>query len=125
LAEVLIPWATEKFSQVYSSDTNTCRSQGWGALRYAQKAAEGCADRLRAQGIEAEVRSATETWGTRFEVWAKTDEAGFDLIDRKGETIKDFLKRCWKAGVNPRVYNPFIPAGLEEKLGLDYFGNEK
>ena len=41
------------------------------------------------------------------------------------QSFKDQIKSCWKRGVNPRVYNPFLPAGLEEKLGLDYFGGEK
>jgi len=27
--------------------------------------------------------------------------------------------------VNPRVYNPMLPYGYEEKEGLDCFGHEK
>jgi hypothetical protein len=29
-----------------------------------------------------------------------------------------------KKGVNPRVYMPFLPHGIEQQLGLDYFGND-
>ena len=59
-------------------------------------------------------------------IYANTDGAGWDFAMRKPvQSFKDQIKSCWKRGVNPRVYNPFLPAGLEEKLGLDYFGGEK
>ena len=41
-----------------------------------------------------------------------------------GLTLREWLKRCMQFGANPRVYNPFLPHGLEAKLGLDYFGND-
>ena len=41
-----------------------------------------------------------------------------------GLTLREWLKRCMQLGANPRVYNPFLPHGLEARLGLDYFGND-
>lgn len=41
-----------------------------------------------------------------------------------GLTLCEWLKLCMQLGANPRVYNPFLPHGLEAKLGLDYFGND-
>jgi len=40
-------------------------------------------------------------------------------------TLKERVRRCWKNGLNPRVFHPFLPHGYEEKNSLDYFGNEK
>ena len=36
------------------------------------------------------------------------------------EDMKDWLERMWKSGRNPRVECPFLPHGLEEKLGVSY-----
>ena len=53
-------------------------------------------------------------------------ERELELAKRKpsGFTTRDWLKACWGVGANPRVFNPFLPHGLEEKWGLDYFGGE-
>lgn len=42
----------------------------------------------------------------------------------EGLSMKEWLMLSWRHNCNPRVFNPFVPYGLEEKLGLDYFGNE-
>jgi hypothetical protein len=41
-----------------------------------------------------------------------------------GLTLREWLANCMKRGANPRVYNAFLPYGLEAKLGLDNFGND-
>jgi hypothetical protein len=65
--------------------------------------------------------------GKRFTLFAfLATEADRDLLSRRpGFSVKNYLKACWGVGVNPRVFNPMLPHGLEEKLGLDYFGGEK
>lgn len=40
----------------------------------------------------------------------------------EGVPIEEFIRRCWARAWNPRVLDPFLPAGLEDKLGLDYQG---
>ena len=97
-------------------------SQGWGADRYCKNDAEGKAEQARLSGLDAQVRFEEG----EYCIYANTDGAGWDFAMRKPvQSFKDQIKSCWKRGVNPRVYNPFLPAGLEEKLGLDYFGGEK
>jgi len=43
---------------------------------------------------------------------------------RPGPTLREQVRLCWKRGVNPRVYSPFLPHGYEQSVGLDYFGGE-
>lgn len=41
-----------------------------------------------------------------------------------GPDMVTFVRSCWQKGVNPRVFNPFIPYGFEERHGFDYYGRE-
>lgn len=43
----------------------------------------------------------------------------------EGVPVGEFMRRCWARAWNPRVLDPFLPAGLEDKLGLDYQGRDK
>jgi hypothetical protein len=43
----------------------------------------------------------------------------------EGLPVGEFMRRCWARAWNPRVLDPFLPAGLEDKLGLDYQGRDK
>lgn len=127
LAVILMPWKTDYFTKVYVCSDNVYRSQGWEASRYAKADAQRKLDKCLKNNIPAHLViysykiDQKHAW-TEFQVWAQTDDAGFEVIQRKVESLKDFIQKCWKQGVNPRVYNPFIPVGMEEKLGLDYFG---
>lgn len=40
----------------------------------------------------------------------------------EGVPLDEFVRRCWARAWNPRVLDPFLPHGLEEKIGLDYQG---
>lgn len=104
-------------------------SQGWGARKYARGSAEQDVMELQAIGIKAEVRERIEkyTWGSLayYEVWAWTSEPEKVPYAPSNLSLKDAVKACWKRGVNPRVYWPFLPHGYEEQEGLDYFGGEK
>ena len=40
-----------------------------------------------------------------------------DYLD--GPSLVEQVRMSWRRGVNPRVYNPFLPVGFEEKHGLD------
>lgn len=41
-----------------------------------------------------------------------------------GVPLREWVRLCWKLGANPRVYNPYLPHGYEEKAGLDFFGSD-
>jgi hypothetical protein len=119
----------------HSVDEGAYRSQGFGAIKYAMQAAEGYVDELRANGVDGEVRERVHKWDshltgeplsmTYFEVYAGCTELACDIIRHKPSiTLREWVRLCWKRQVNPRVYNPFLPHGYEEKVGLDYFGND-
>ena len=130
---------TQKVWSLYTSpDSYMYSTQGYGAVKYAREAAERDADHARLQGLQAHVvcvKKKTHNgidWHGRtysmpsagFRVWVSTDRIGCEILKRKPTDLKEWLKSCWKRGVNPRVMNPFLPHGIEEKLGLDYFGND-
>lgn len=124
--------------RIFSIDSGTYSTQGFGAEKYTRNHAEQDADRIRYTNLPVHIRthvwewerSAHDRWApnsiTYFEVWAPVEtEEQVDVLTRKpGPSLKEWIRLCWKRGVNPRVYNPFLPYGLEEKLGLDYFGNQ-
>ena len=119
--EDLLPWPCDQLNKVYSIHKSTYQSSDLGSGKYARESAESRAEDARMYGLKAEVKFE----GHCYDLYVNTDEVGWDLVQRKpGISLKAWIKRCWARGCNPRVYNPFLPVGLEEKLGLDYFGGE-
>lgn len=120
-----------------TSSTNDYRSVGFGATAYARNAAEMYLVEAQNLGLEARIdqESVKETNYTvysiaseyyTFRVAVKVHgQEDIDLLNLKPAlSLRDWLKSCWKRGVNPRVLQPYLPPGLEEKLGIDYFGND-
>lgn len=139
LAEHAAPTITDEAHTFHAVDEGTYRSQGWGACKYARNSAQSCADEAEYHGLKAEVRDVFVEYdrpihspynGTirgyhNYEVWVNTDRLGWEIVTRKGGVpLRDWLMLCWRRGVNPRVYNPFLPHGIEEKLEIDHFGND-
>jgi hypothetical protein len=75
-------------------------------------------------------REQAEELGLRTEVENNyiyafvADPVDVEIIKMNPLPRKEWVRRCWKKGVNPRVFNPYLPHGFEEANGLDYFGNE-
>ena len=118
----------QKVEVVYAStwSTQTCPSH------YAKGHAESILDEAIFNGLIAEVRTEGESRSYRggiyyqdYAVWAATSLQGWRLLRYKPKlSLCEWVRLCWKRGVNPRVYNPFLPVGYEEKVGLDFFGGE-
>lgn len=100
-------------------------TQGYGAAKYARAAAQEHADKATHYGLAAEVVQEPNAYGTKgFAVHVNTTALGVEMVNRlPAVPLREWLAACWKRGTNPRVFNPFLPHGLEEKLGVDYFGN--
>lgn len=109
-----------RYGIVWSS---TYRSQGYGMAKYTEMAAELEADEARMYGIPVELRKGDEG----VSIYADLEsELAVEILKRKPHLpAKEWVRRCWARGVNPRVYNPYLPVGFEERVGLDYFGGEK
>jgi len=104
-------------------------TQGYGAMKYARGDALDFAAKAEHYGVKAEVRPVGEPEHScgctyqDFETVVATNELGVEVLRYREEVpLKEWLAGCWKRGTNPRVYNPFLPHGLEEKLGVNFFG---
>lgn len=122
---------------VRSGDYHT---QGLGATRYAEGAAEIYVLAAKAIGVDAVLwrESSRVDYGASpscfrgeshhvtFVVSVRLDdETDLQIMKRRRfMTLRDQVKACWKFGVNPRVYMPMLTPGFEERHGLDYFGND-
>lgn len=116
------------YDTVYGS---TYHTQGFGAMRYAMGTAEAKADHVRHYGFEVRITETNKYSGSYgivyadLEVWVNADSITVKALKLKpGPSLRETVRMCWKRGVNPRVYNPFLPQGYEEREGLDYFGGE-
>jgi hypothetical protein len=95
---------------------------GGSSHKYAHQAARQIADCCAAAGIPA--RAACLEYDSH-DVEALCTPESWEIIRRKRSgSLREWLRSCLKAGCNPRVFDPFLPAGIEEKSGLDLFGND-
>lgn len=121
----------------YIADDGTYNSQGFGASKYAKGVAENWADQARRYDVPVCIwrkppRIGKGYRGESFEyggAWcvfvAVVEPLDLEILKRKPEmSLREWVRAQWKRGVNPRVYNPWLPVGYEEKVGLDYFGGE-
>ena len=60
-----------------------------------------------------------------YHVMVPTTELGGEILTRKPERpLREYVRDCWRRGVNPRVYLPFLPYGYEAEVGIDEFGHD-
>lgn len=118
---------------VEERSTSTYRSTSRGA-DYARVGATVVAEGLKGLGVQVSVEP---TWWSDEAKAAKEEPAGYSVValvedELDGEVLKrlpgvplrEWVRLCWKLGANPRVYNPYLPHGYEEREGLDFFGND-
>lgn len=133
LAQEIEPLSGDTWRTIETISGSSYRTQGFGANKYAEASAEQTADHYRHQGLDARVvcikRPHPETvpWHyvhtNDYRIEVRAEEVDIEIAKRRpGPTLKEWIRLCWKRGVNPRVYNPWLPYGIEKKLGLDYFG---
>jgi hypothetical protein len=114
--------------RIDASDTSTYRTQT-DAISYARSSAQhmlqcyqkgsGC--------LEMRVRSEKTVWGTEFIIEAQVaSELDAEIVKHRYEEmpLRDWVKHCWSTGVNPRVYQPFLPYDYEAREGIDYQGKD-
>ena len=137
LARVVPPERGEEWREYRTVRGSDYHTQGYGADSYARGKADLAAFEIQEKdGIPARVVKVARplpehrswhyvhTSDFRVEVQARED-IDLELIRRRpGLTLREFVKGCWRRGLNPRVYNPFLPHGLEERLGVDYQGRD-
>jgi len=123
----------------YTARSTHYGSVGFSCVQYAKSVSDAKVDKATKYGIPAHVVTiskprkeqpyyASKGWvvpDVRFQVWVALDEVGCAILERKEDvSLREWVRLCWKRGVNPRVYAPMLPAGYEDKHDLDYFGND-
>jgi hypothetical protein len=102
--------AGEDWHQIGDVWESTYRSQSYAASKYANAKAHLIADKAVFYGLEASVERYGEGASVGYRVKARTTPTGAEVLRRKPDVpVKDWVAACWKRGVNPRVYNPFLP----------------
>ena len=122
--------------RIRSASSYDFHTQGFGAEKYARGTVELAALGARALGLEVTVESddpppppkyyRSDTPERRWAARAHVEDPAIDveIILARPLALREWVRQCWKMGVNPRVYNPYLSVGYEEKVGLDYFGND-
>lgn len=110
---------------------STYGSQGLGANTYARGRATMMAMDAESHGVESRVdtvkreppkhRGFGYVHTDDFRVMVKVvDDLDLEVLRLlPGMDLRDFLKACWSKGLNPRVFHPMLPHGLEARLGID------
>jgi len=134
---LLEPRAGDVPLEIFDVWVQTYRSQGFGAVKYAESKADMIAmEAANATGgkVATRVEKVYSEKGSggpmeepiSFKVLAHVkDESDIVLIGLKPHwPLREAVRQCWSRGVNPRVYNPGLPHGYEESEGLDFFGRD-
>jgi hypothetical protein len=96
----------DEWQQIGDVWESTYRSQSYGASKYANAKAHLIADKAVFYGVEASV----EGYEFGYRVKARTTPTGAEILRRKPDVpVKEWVEACARRGVNPRVYNPFLP----------------
>lgn len=136
LAGQATPVASDEWTMAYTVDNGAYRSVDMGSGTYAHNEAKNQVLHYQHQGLEAELRierrerpsSLASQRGkpfkwTDYEVWVKANPIDIKIADRRpGMSMVEWVASCWKSGVNPRVYQPFLPHGFEEAHGIGWNG---
>jgi hypothetical protein len=97
-------------------------SQGWGANKYAKQSLNGDIKLLERFGYCYEVKPVL-AWDDdpkcnsyNYQLWTNLSDWQYDCITRK-ESFDElqWACDCWKSGVNPKVYNPFMDNEIYDK----------
>lgn len=137
VADKLEPVQCQRYHLYETVWESSYSSQGFGSYSYASRRAEMVMAEVELLGISVKLKEETtyyERTGapffskgshTVFKIYVQADKLNREILKYKPSmSVRDVVKMCWKKGVNPRVYYPLLPYGFEEKVGLDYFGND-
>jgi hypothetical protein len=114
---------TEEYRDLTSRSSYDYWSQGFGASTYAKNAVKVYLQDLEKEGIDCKIEERNvehigewSVHSANYVLMAKIEPWQFDCILRR--TKYDPLQwavDCWKRGVNPKVYNPFLSDEIFDK----------
>jgi hypothetical protein len=136
-ADSILPLAGPEPRLVREYYSSTYRTTGSGE-HYAKQSATLKMLECQAAGVRAELvrvppldekgREKCDQWGRSYAdyhvmAWV-LDELDVDILSRRSMPLREAVRMCWTLGMNPRVMCPYLPHGYEEKVGIDFFGND-
>lgn len=126
LSETSAIMAGEVMREVSRASVGDYRSQGCGSERYAKGDVQVklAAARYLAPHIAAEIVEEGRVFILRASVMTGLDARILEMR-LNHFPLREWVRTCWKVGINPRVLDPYLPHGYEEAQGLDFFGGEK
>lgn len=122
-AETIKLTNAEEFNLYDIVSSSNYSTQGFGAEKYALASAESKLGKAAFYGICGDIIPKVGKGYTDYEVYLRLNREQMEAFRRKPmEPLSEGVRMCWKRGVNPRVYWPFLSHGFEEENNLDYFG---
>jgi len=120
---------TKNLHKHHTSYASTYWTQGFGACKYARESAEDILNHAKDHGLRGEIRvvnshivksgyphlNLPNQHSADYEVWLNTSEGGFEILQKKKVSLLEWAIQCWRRGVNPKVYNPFLPDSIFDK----------
>lgn len=97
---------------------------GFSASSYAEKSLYYSRTLLELLGFKTEIKESNVAYyGTyrvhsaTYELWANISKFDFYCLENGGTglSILDWAVLCWRSGVNPRVYAPFLSDVVSDK----------
>jgi len=134
IAEGVRPQAGDQEAELYRAYSFTYNSQGYASAKYTRGMVEMQADVARMYQIPVDVVEYEPEWAQvksyqipprEVVAFVKVQDPEVDLFLLRAcppPSLAEQVRMCWKRGVNPRVYNPFLPHEFESQHGLDYQG---
>jgi hypothetical protein len=99
-------------------------SQGFGADRYSLGNLERIAQKYEFYGVKCYIPPLTKDTGS-YTVMGYTTEIGVSIVEHKsGLPMREQIKQMLQKGINPKVYNPFLPHDYLEQFKLDAWGKD-
>lgn len=119
LAEELEPRAGTEWHMYIEVNSTSFHTQT-DTHGYARAAVEQYLPMVEKAGLEGEVR--VHNWEERgvsdYQLWVRCEPLDWAIMMRQPFSMKEWLEWCWTKAVNPRVLQPGLPMGLEQKLGV-------
>lgn len=128
LNKLEIPKTEEK--RLYLTVSSTTYQSTNSGDKYAKCSAELIKLEFEDLGIKTEIEESKipDSSIIEYNVYVYTTSFGLFLAKYatpKNFSLKNKLKFIYKNSCNPRVFYPTLRHGIEEELGIDYFGNDK
>lgn len=106
----------EYFNEIKSVSSSTYNSQGFGRYKYAKHSLDQYLDLLLNARYSANIVEEEGEFDVVYKLVANCEPYILDVLQRRNPFDElEWAINCWRNGVNPKVYNPFLDNDIYEK----------